>query len=216
MSKELLEIISGFKRTLRLMDRSEKITLILSSILMLVTGILTNLPAIILGRLVDKLTGSTNIQFSWAVPFILLIVVIIIVREVLTVIRKYLVENIATQTEKKQTVAIINHLLKTDITVINQQQIGSLHGKILRSIQGLVKIIKLGFLDFFPVFFSGLAAIAIALLQKPLLASIMILVIPSGLFIIFKQLSSQKGLRVAFLRKQETIDGAVVEMLGGL
>jgi ATP-binding cassette subfamily B protein len=48
------------------------------------------------------------------------------------------------------------------------------------------------------------------------MASVMILVIPTGLFIIIKQLSSQKGLRVAFLRKQETIDGAVVEMLGGL
>ena len=216
MSKELLEIISGFKRTLRLMDRSEKITLILASLLMLITGVLTNLPAIILGRLVDKLVGFKNIQFSLAIPFIFLIVVIIVIREILTVIRKYLVENIAAQTEKKQTVVVIDHLLKTDISIIDQQQIGSLHGKIFRSIQGLVKIIKLGFLDFFPVFFSGLAAIAIALLQKPLLASVMILVIPTGLFIIIKQLSSQKGLRVAFLRKQETIDGAVVEMLGGL
>lgn len=216
MSKELLEIVSGFKRTLKLMDKSEKVTLILVSFLMLITGVLTNLPAIILGRLVDKLVGFKNIQFSLAIPFIFLIIVIIVIREALTVIRKYLVENIAAQTEKKQTVAVIDHLLKTDISIINQQQIGSLHGKIFRSIQGLIKIIKLGFLDFFPVFFSGLAAIAIALLQKPLLASVMILVIPTGLFIIIKQLSSQKGLRVAFLRKQETIDGAVVEMLEGL
>lgn len=216
MSKELFEIISGFRRTLKLMGKPEKISLFLASFLMLITGVLTNLPAIILGRLVDKLVGLENIQFSLAIPFITLIVVIIVIREVLTVIRKYLVENIAAQTEKKQTVAVIEHLLKTDISTINQQQIGSLHGKIFRSIQGLVKIIKLGFLDFFPVFFSGLAAIAIALLQKPLLASVMILVIPAGLFIIIKQLSSQKGLRVAFLRKQETIDGAVVEMLGGL
>jgi len=198
------------------MDRSEKIILILACFLMLITGVLTNLPAIILGRLVDKIVGLQNIQFSLAIPFISLIIVIIVIREILTVIRKYLVENIAAKTEKKQTVAVIEHLLKTDISVINQQQIGSLHGKIFRSIQGLMKIIKLGFLDFFPALFSGLAAIAIALSQKPLLASIMVLVIPTGLFIIIKQLSSQKGLRVAFLRKQETIDGAVVEMLGGL
>ncbi|HUD19300.1 MAG TPA: ABC transporter ATP-binding protein [Patescibacteria group bacterium] len=216
MNKELLEILSGFKRTVRLMDRSEKITLVVASVLMLITGVLTNLPAIILGRLVDTLVGHPSIQFSAAIPFIGLIVVIIIIREVLTVIRKYLVENIAALTEKKQTVAVIDHLLKTDIAVINEQQIGSLHGKVFRSIEGLVSLIKLGFLDFFPVFFSGIAAIAIAFLQKPLLASVMILVIPTGLFIIIKQISSQKGLRVAFLRKQETIDGAVVEMLGGL
>lgn len=216
MNKELVEIISGFKRTLRLMDKSEKITLVISSVLMLITGILTNLPAIVLGRLVDKLIGFSNIKFSYAIPYICLVILIIVVREILTVIRKYFIENIATQTQKKQTVAVINHLLRTDVSIINQQQIGSLHGKIFRSVQGLIRIIKLGFLDFFPVFFSGLAAITIAFLQKPLLASVMILVIPTGLFIIIKQLSSQKGLRVAFLRKQETIDGAVVEMLGGL
>lgn len=216
MNKEFFEILSGFKKTLRLMDQSEKVTLVLASVLMLITGVLTNLPALILGRLVDKLVGLPHVQFSVAIPFIGLVVGIIVAREALTVIRKYLVENIATQTEKKQTVAVIDHLLKTDIAIVNQTQIGSLHGKIFRSIEGLVKIIKLGFLDFFPVFFSGLAAIGIALLQKPLLASVMVLVIPTGLFIIVKQLSSQKGLRVAFLRKQEEIDGAVVEMLGGL
>ena len=216
MNKELTEIIMGFRKTLKLMHRPEKLMLTLASFLMLITGILTNLPAVILGKLVDKLVGDAHVQFSYAVPYIGLIVIVILIREVLTVIRKYFVENIATQTEKKQTVNVIEHLLKTDIAVINSQQIGSLHGKTFRSIQGLVSIIKLSFLDFFPVFFSALAAIVIALTQKPLLASVMILVVPTGLFIIIKQVSSQKGIRVALLRSKEKIDGAVVEMLGGL
>ncbi len=216
MYRTFLEIISGFRKTLKLIGKQEKITLVLVSFLMLVNGVLTNLPALILGRLVDRMVGADNIQFNLAVPFIALIVIIILVREILTVIRKYFVENIATQTEKKQTIAILNHLLKTDVSVINNQQIGSLHGKIFRSIQGLVRTIKLGFLDFFPVLFSALAALAIAFSQKPLLASVMILVIPTGLFIIIKQVSSQKGIRIALLRGKEKIDGAVVEMLGGL
>lgn len=133
------------------MQKPEKVTLVFASFLMLITGILTNLPAVILGRLVDKLVGAKNIEFNLAIPFIGLVVGIILVREALTVVRKYFVENIATQTEKKQTVNVIEHLLKTDIATITQQQIGSLHGRIFRSIQGLVRIIKLGFLDFFPV-----------------------------------------------------------------
>ena len=216
MNKEILEIGEGFRKTLRLMEQREKRVLILASFLMLLAGILTNLPAIILGRLVDQLLGTDSIQFGLAMPFIGLIVLIILLRETITVIRKYLVENVATQTEKKQTVAAINRLLRTDISVINQQQIGSLHGRLFRSIQGLVRVVKLAFLDFVPVFFSALAAIAIALLQKPVLASVMILVIPTGLFIIIKQVSSQKGIRVALLRGKEKIDGAVVEMLGGI
>lgn len=216
MNKELIEIITGFKRTIRLMEKSEKKTLVFASFLMLLTGILTNLPAVILGRLVDKLVETENVIFSIAVPFIVLIIAIIIIREILTVIRKYFIENIATQTEKKQTVNVIGHLLKTDISNITEQQIGSLHGRIFRSIQGLVRIIKLGFLDFFPIFFSALAAIAIALFQKPLIATIMILVIPTGIFIIIKQVSSQKGIRVSLLRGKEKIDGTVVEVLGGI
>jgi len=216
MNKELIEILNGFRRTLRLMGKSEKMALIFASFLMLITGFLTNLPAVILGRLVDKLVGTANIDFSFAIPFLALVIGIILVRETLTVVRKYFVENVATQTDKKQTVNVIEHLLKTDIANINQQQIGSLHGRIFRSIQGMIKIIKLGFLDFFPAFFSALAAIIIALTQKPLLASVMILVIPVGLFIIVWQVSSQKGIRVALLRGKEKIDGAVVEMLGGI
>ncbi|MBI2338456.1 ABC transporter ATP-binding protein [Candidatus Daviesbacteria bacterium] len=216
MNKEFSEILLGFKRALKLMGRPEKVSLIVASFLMLIAGVLTNLPALILGRLVDKVVSATTFQFNLAVPFIGLIIVIIIIREALTIVRKYLVENIATQTEKKQTVAVINHLLRTDISVINKQQIGSLHGRIFRSIQGLVRIIKLGFLEFLPTIFSAGAALAIALSQKPILATVMALVIPTGLYIIIKQVSSQKGIRVFLLRGKEKIDGTVVEMLGGI
>lgn len=216
MNKELSEILLGFKRSLHLIDRQEKMMLIIASFLMAGAGVLTNLPAVILGRLVDKIVGVQDLEFSIVVPFITSIIFVILIREVLTIIRKYLVENIATQTEKKQTVAVIEHLLKTDIGAINQQQIGSLHGRIFRSIQGIVRIIKLGFLEFLPILFTALAAISIALWQKPFLATVMILVIPTTLFIVVKQISSQKGIRVALIRGKEKIDGTVVEMLGGI
>lgn len=216
MNKELSEIILGLKRTLQLIEKPEKAMLGLSTLIMLVTGVLTNLPALILGKLVDNLVDLKTVRFELSLPYIGLIITIIILREILTITRKYLVENVATQTDKKQTIVVIDRLLKTDISLLHKQQVGSLHGRIFRSIQGLVRMIKLGFLDFLPVFFSALAAIVIALLQKPLLASVMILVLPTSLFIIVKQISSQKGIRVALLRGKEKIDGAVVEMLGGL
>ncbi|OGG80721.1 hypothetical protein A3A39_00145 [Candidatus Kaiserbacteria bacterium RIFCSPLOWO2_01_FULL_54_13] len=216
MNKELSEILVGFRRVLSLLEQSERATLLLASLVMLIAGVLTNIPALILGRLVDRLVDAPQIEFSSAAPYIGFIIAVILAREVLTVVRKYFVENIATQTEKKQTVRAIEHILKVDIASITAQQIGSLHGRIFRSIQGLVRIIKLGFLDFFPTFFAALAAIGIALYQKPILATIMILVIPAGLFIVIKQISSQKGIRVSLLRGKEKIDGTVVETLGGI
>lgn len=217
MNKEFKEILTGIKRAVELLSKKERNILFFASFLMLIIGILTNIPALVLGRLVDKLTSSSTIQFNTAVPFILLIIGIIVIRETLNVLRKLLIENIATQTDKAQTVQVIDRLLKTDIgEFLHQQQIGSLHGRISRSMQGLIRMLKLTFLDFMPIFFSAVAAIGIALIQKPLLASVMILVIPAGLYLIIWQVSSQKGIRVALLRAKEQIDGKVVEMLGGI
>src|SRR3989344_6655014 len=216
MNKELSEILTGFQRTLALLEKPEKTMLVVSSIIMAIAGVLTNIPAVALGKLVDQLAELQEIEFSIALPYIFLVVVVILLREALTVVRKYFVENIATQTEKKQTVHAIERVLKAYIARINAQQIGSLHGRIFRSIQGLVRIIKLGFLDFFPTFFTAIAAMGIAFYQKPTLATIMILVIPAGLYIVIRQVASQKGIRVALLRGKEKIDGTVVEMLGGI
>ncbi len=215
--QEFKEIFQGLGRVSGLLHRNEKISLGVATAIMLAAGLLVNLPAVILGRFVDQMIEMSNPTFEIAVPFLILIVVILVTKEALTVLRKYLVENVATQTEKKQTVAVIDRLLRTDLNdFINKYQIGALHGKIFRSIQGLIRLLKLGFLDFFPVFFSALAALAIAFYQKPFLASFMILVIPAGLFIVIKQVASQKGVRVALLRGKEKIDGKVVEMMGGL
>ena len=216
MSTELHEILNGLKRTLSLLETSEKRLLVVATLCMLIAGILTNLPALILGQLVDRVVQGSQFQFSSTIPYLGLIILIILIRETLTVIRKYVVHTITTQTEKKQTVHVIEHLLKSDLGTLHSQQIGSLHGRVLRSIQGLIEMIKLGFQDFFPVLFSALAAISIALYQKPLLASVMILVIPAGIYIIVRQISSQKGVRVSLLRGKERIDGTVVEMLGGI
>ncbi len=217
MNKELKEIMTGIKRSVSLLSSREKKSLAVATILILISGVLNNLPAVILGRLVDKIAGLSPIPFGLITPFLLLIIAIILIKEGLNVIWKYLIENIATQVDKEQTVTVIDRLLKTDIGgFLQKQAIGAIHGRVFRSIQGLILILKLTFREFAPLFFSALAAIAIAFYQKPPIATVMILVIPTGLFIIIKQVSSQKGIRVSLLRGKEQIDGKVVEMLGGI
>src|ERR1039457_7198057 len=106
MNIEFKEILTGIKRAVELLNQKERRSLYTAMGIMVITGILTNLPAVILGKLVDTLTGTNTIQFSLVIPFVLLIIVIILIRESLNVVRKYLVENIATQTDKEQTVLV--------------------------------------------------------------------------------------------------------------
>jgi len=216
MNTELKEVKTGVQRTLRLIDRPEKQALLAASVIMLITGVLTNLPAVILGRLVDSLTAQPHFTLSSVGGFVGLIAAIIVVREALTVLRKYQIENVKTQSEKKQTVATIDHILKADSLSLESLRVGTLHGRIFRSVEGLTKLIKLTFIDFLPTAFAAVAALGIALWQRPLVASLMILVVPAGLYVILKQISSQKGIRVQLLRGKERIDGNVVEVLGGL
>jgi ATP-binding cassette subfamily B protein len=140
------ELLLGVKRAIGLLRKKDKLILGVATFLMLITGILANGPAIILGKMVDKLIGGTTFQFNVVIPFVLILLGVIMTQEVLTVIRKFLIENIATQTDKEQTVHVIRQLLKADIGgYLYQQQIGSLYGRIFRSIEGLVQIVKLTF-----------------------------------------------------------------------
>jgi len=213
---ELSFIIQGFKRVTIFLTKSQKRQIIFTVLLIICAGVLTNMPALILGRLTDQLIKNNNFDFTAALPFLGLIAVVIIFREAINVLRKFIVENIATSAEKEQTVRTISRVLRADESQIKTYKIGALHGKISRSVQGFVRLFKLTFLDFLPVSITAAAALIIALTQKPLLAGLMALVIPTGLFIVFKQISSQKGIRVNLLRGKEHIDGAVVEVMSGL
>ena len=217
MNTAFSDIFQGVTRLIGLLSRRDKLRLGAATFIMLITGILANGPAVILGAMVDQLVGSNVIQFDVAVPFMILLSVVILVREGLTVVRKYLIEDIATQTDKRQTVEVIDRLLRADIGgFLYQQQIGSLYGRIFRALAGLISLLKVIFLDFMPFFFAAMAAIAIAFVEKPLIGTVMLLIIPTGLLLVVWQVSSQKGIRVALLRQKEKVDGKVVEMLGGI
>ena len=72
-------------------------------------------------------------------------------------------------------------------------------------------------MDFVPAIFNSIAAIITIFLTLPItLAFPMLLVIPIGIFIVFKQISSQKGIRVKLLESKSQIDGTIVELINGI
>src|SRR5262249_42557675 len=93
---------------------------------------------------------------------------------------------------------------------------GALHGRVFRSIDGYMRLLRLSFLDFFPAVLTGLFALATSLVKQPWIGLAMIGVIPSSVALTARQLRSQKGVRLRLLRSREELDGTVVEQLGGL
>lgn len=72
-------------------------------------------------------------------------------------------------------------------------------------------------MDFAPAIFNRIAAIVVIFTTLPAnLAFLMLLVIPVGIAIVFRQIHTQKGIRVELLELKAHMDGAIVELLNGI
>ncbi len=193
-----------------------------ASVLMAAISLCNTVFPLLLGQLVDALKSGADEalppanMYGVVARFLALIGGTFFVREALQVTRGYIVENTCTRVEKSMTVHAISHLMKADLTALSQEKIGALHGRLSRSVVGFVRFIRLAFLDFLPPLVTGLFALIAALTKQPLLALVMAAVIPLSLYLTLRQLTSQKGVRLALIRSREEMDGTVVEQLGGM
>lgn len=141
---------------------------------------------------------------------------LIFTREGLNVLRRYLVENTCTRIDKHLNIMVVSHLLRTDLSALTHEKIGAIHGRVIRSIEGFIRFLRISFLDFFPAILTGCLAITATLTIQPWLALAMVGVIPVSLTITAWQLLSQKGVRLKIMRSREELDGTIVEQLGGI
>lgn len=219
---ELLLIARRAREAWRLVPRQHKLALGSAALVMALTSLCNTSMPILLGMLVDGVQGGTQTTqgseslYRLASKFLLLIGAAYLVREALNVVRRYLVENTCTRINREISLRLLAHLMKVHLDALSRDKVGALHGKIFRSVDGLVRFVRLSFLDFIPALFTGLFALLAAVGKYPLIGLAMIGVIPVAVFLTLRQMVSQKGVRLALLRSCEEIDGAVVEQLNGI
>ena len=127
-----------------------------------------------------------------------------LVREVMNVLRRFLVEDTCTRIDRDMSVRVVSHLLKVDLSVLAQDQVGALYGRITRGVDGLVRFFRVGFLDFVPALLVGTFALSATLAKQPRIALAMAGVIPVSLGLTIWQLITQKGIRLDLLHSRET------------
>jgi ATP-binding cassette, subfamily B, bacterial len=178
--------------------------------------------ALCLGKLIDAVSspGSPGLapaaSFRIAVIYLALIGGAYLARETMNVVRRFMVEEACTCIDRDMYVRVISHVMKVELTLLARGQVGALYGRINRSIEGLVRFLRISFLDFVPALFTGGFALAATLSKEPRIALAMAGVIPLSLGLTMWQLLKQNGVRRDLLRSRETMDGTVVEQLSGL
>ena len=139
-----------------------------------------------------------------------------LVRESMSVFRRFLVENACTRIDKNLCVRLVSHLMEVDLATLSHEQVGALHGRIHRSVEGYVRFLRITFQDFFPAILSGSFALVAAFSKQPMVALAMACVVPISMALTIWQLITQKGIRIDLLRIREAMDGTVVEQLAGI
>jgi ATP-binding cassette subfamily B protein len=161
-------------------------------------------------------TAAHSEVFRFALRYLSTIAILVVAREGFHVLRRFLVENTCTRIDKHLSVRVVSHLLHVDLGTFTHEKLGALHGRIFRSIDGFMRLLRLSFLDFFPALLTGLFALVTALVKQPWVGLIMAGILPTSIALTAWQLKSQKGVRLRLLRSREELDGTVVEQLGGL
>ena len=222
----------GFKAELRLMlhrgrdvwrlvPLRHKLALGVATLVMALTSVCNTALPLLFGRLLNDVKqadqqGQYDHIVSNAAWILGMIAGAFVVREALNVCRRFLVENSCTRINRDMSVRLVGHLMKVDLATLSQEKVGVLHGRIFRSVDGFMRFLRIGFLDFFPAVLTGIFALIAALAKQPVLGIVMMGVIPVAVYLTVWQLVSQKGVRLGLIRSCEEIDGAVVEQLWGI
>lgn len=210
-------LIKVLKKIYKLLDTKQKLRFILIIIIMIVSATLAQMTPKAIGWLTDDILTKNEISFNKVIPFLVFILIVNVANEVIKIFRRVLVEDTATRTEKKARGIVIKSLLMAPLSYFRKNMTGNIHGRLNRCLDGTIKLEKLLFMDFAPAIFNAIAAIITIFLTLPItLAMPMLLVIPIGVFIVLKQIKSQKGIRVELLESKSGMDGTIVELINGI
>ena len=192
----------------------ERRQLALALVVMLLLAGAQILPPIAVGEIVDALAArALDPALRWA----LLLGIAFVAMVGLGFLRHRLVEALATQTENDRRLALVDRLLRLDIAFYDGKRTGALNGEVSRSVQGLVKLLKLLYLDFVPATLLVLAALTTFWFQAPPeVAFLPTLAVGLTLGVVAVQIRSQDGVRTDLEASKNRLDGVLVELLGAI
>ncbi len=208
------------KQIWRLVSRKDKLGFISGVLIMALVAAIETGIAILIGWFFTRVSAFAGRPArEWrhiVITSLAILAGAYIFKETLNFFRRWIVTRTTTRIERNMTVRLVSHLLKVDLGALAQERIGSLHGRISRSVEGFVKFLRVSFSDFVPAVLTAVFALSAALWQEWRVGVVMICVVPISILITVWQVTSQKGIRASLLQAKEGLDGTVVEQLGGL
>lgn len=112
-------------------------------LILAVSAALSRLTPLAVGYLTDHVLAGQNASFASVAPILVAILAVNIVNELIKVARRLIVEDTATQAEKTARQRAALSLLMAPLSYFRAHMTGNIHGRLNRSLEGTVKLIKL-------------------------------------------------------------------------
>ena len=156
------------KRIYLMLNKRQKLNFIIIIFIMILSELLSQLLPLSIGKLTDDILNQKNLSFSAIIPFLLFILIVTVSNEIIKVVRRVIIEDTCTRYEKNARSQAVSSLLHAPLSYFKENMTCNIHGKLNRSLEGTIRLLKLLFMDFAPAVFSGIAAIVVIFSKLPL------------------------------------------------
>lgn len=197
-------------RLIKALSAADRKRLAWATVAIVLGSMTTAAVPVIVGTFVDAVFQDGTLaglgDAIWPMTLLLLAYAFISAMEVA---KHQLVHTVTTGFESDARQKIYGHLLRWDLKRFREGSDGAIYGRANRSVEGAAKLIKLGAADLAPALLVAIFAVVLAWIKYGWLGAVMSMVIPTGFGLVFWQIHSQNGIRVALNSAKERIDGSV-------
>ena len=176
-------------------------------------SLLASQPAVLLGQVVDAI-GDGSTEAAW--PLFGLIALSLVGKEACTISRKYIVERQSTSLEKGAFLEQSKHLLAVRVDALQHRRVGDLAVRLDKSVSGLIKLMKVTFLEGIPNLATACVALSLAYHSHWSVGIAMVGAVTTGAMVTAFQIRSQEGIRISLNEQKAAMGGSIAELLGNL
>ena len=134
------------RKIYNILDKKQKASFLLVLLLLGLSAVLSQITPLAIGYLTDQVLAQDEIVFTAVIPILLVILVVTVSNEIIKVVRRLMVEGVATKVELRARTKASNALMMAPLSYFREHMTGNIHGRMNRCLDGTIKLEKLLYL----------------------------------------------------------------------
>jgi ATP-binding cassette subfamily B protein len=141
---------------------------------------------------------------------------VVLAREAFQLVSRYLVQRVGAGLGKELTVAVADRQHRADLTSLASEPVGARVARLTGGVEGLVRWLRMTFLEALPAACTLLFALAYALVTQSWIGLLLLGFVPGALWLGLRQMEGGRDAQAELLARRDRVEGALTEQLAGV